>query len=173
MAEITTGEIDSYYERLKKDADRRGYRLNPNVAFTKSLIEGLLVNDRRYGYESCPCRLGSGKKADDTDIICPCDYRDTDIDQYGACYCGLYVSDKVFSGEQTLTSIPERRPSPDERIRIKEHAIVEAFSSGPGGGVRPYPVWRCKVCGYLCARDSPPDRCPICNVGRERFERFA
>jgi ABC-type ATPase with predicted acetyltransferase domain len=25
----------------------------------------------------------------------------------------------------------------------------------------PYPVWRCKVCGYLCARDGPPEVCPI------------
>jgi ferredoxin-thioredoxin reductase catalytic chain len=35
------------------------------------------------------------------------------------------------------------------------------------------PVWRCKVCGYLCARDEPPDLCPICKVKKERFERFA
>jgi rubrerythrin len=35
-----------------------------------------------------------------------------------------------------------------------------------------YPVWRCKVCGYICARDEPPDQCPICKVGKERFERF-
>lgn len=33
-------------------------------------------------------------------------------------------------------------------------------------------IWRCKVCGYLCARESPPETCPICNVGRERFEEF-
>jgi rubrerythrin len=35
-----------------------------------------------------------------------------------------------------------------------------------------YPVWRCKVCGYLAARDEPPDLCPICKASRERFERF-
>jgi ferredoxin-thioredoxin reductase catalytic chain len=36
----------------------------------------------------------------------------------------------------------------------------------------PLPVWRCKVCGYLCARDEPPEICPICKAGKERFERF-
>jgi ferredoxin-thioredoxin reductase catalytic chain len=35
-----------------------------------------------------------------------------------------------------------------------------------------YPVWRCKVCGYICARDEPPDLCPICKASKERFERF-
>lgn len=33
-------------------------------------------------------------------------------------------------------------------------------------------VWRCKVCGYLCARDSPPETCPICGVDADRFEKF-
>jgi ferredoxin-thioredoxin reductase catalytic chain len=36
----------------------------------------------------------------------------------------------------------------------------------------PLPVWRCKVCGYLCARDSPPEVCPICKAKKERFEKF-
>ena len=34
------------------------------------------------------------------------------------------------------------------------------------------PVWRCKVCGYLCARDSPPEVCPICKAKKDRFEVF-
>jgi ferredoxin-thioredoxin reductase catalytic chain len=34
------------------------------------------------------------------------------------------------------------------------------------------PVWRCKVCGYLCARQNPPEVCPICKAGKERFELF-
>jgi ferredoxin-thioredoxin reductase catalytic subunit len=157
-------EIDAFYEQLKKDAERRGYRLNPDAGFTKSLIEGLLVNDKRYGYEACPCRLATGRKADDLDIICPCDYRDSDIDKYGACYCGLYVSEKVYKGEQRLSPIPESRQAPENR---KKAAV---FASD--GGARSYPVWRCKVCGYLCARDSPPDKCPICYVSKERFEPF-
>jgi ferredoxin-thioredoxin reductase catalytic chain len=36
----------------------------------------------------------------------------------------------------------------------------------------PLPVWRCKVCGYLCARDEPPELCPICKASKDRFERF-
>ncbi|MGD2166168.1 MAG: ferredoxin:glutaredoxin reductase, partial [Anaerolineae bacterium] len=34
------------------------------------------------------------------------------------------------------------------------------------------PVWRCRVCGYLCARERPPGRCPICKATQERFDRF-
>jgi rubrerythrin len=35
-----------------------------------------------------------------------------------------------------------------------------------------YPVWRCRVCGYLCARDGPPGVCPVCKAEKDRFERF-
>jgi ferredoxin-thioredoxin reductase catalytic chain len=34
------------------------------------------------------------------------------------------------------------------------------------------PVWRCRVCGYLCAREGPPEVCPVCKAKKERFERF-
>ncbi len=28
----------------------------------------------------------------------------------------------------------------------------------------------CTVCGYVYEGDAPPERCPICNVGSEKFE---
>ncbi len=47
-------------------------------------------------------------------------------------------------------------------------AAQEAAEPRPAG----MPVWRCKVCGYLCAREKPPGVCPICKAQRERFEIF-
>ena len=79
-------EVEDSYLRLKKDVEARGYYLNPDVPFTKDLVRGLLVNERRFGYQSCPCRLASGVKAADLDIICPCDYRDPDLTEYDTCY---------------------------------------------------------------------------------------
>jgi ferredoxin-thioredoxin reductase catalytic subunit len=163
--EVRIPEIDRLYERLYKEAEGAGYHLNPDVEFAKHLVKSLITNERRYGYWACPCRLASGKKQDDLDIICPCDYRDPDLNEYGACYCALYVSDAVRRGEKKAGSIPERRPPPAERKR-------EARTEGgtPTGLSRP--VWRCKVCGYLCARDEPPEVCPICKAKKDRFERF-
>lgn len=84
--DITTEEIDRIYEQFKKEAEAGGYHLNPDISFTKDLVEGLLVNEKRYGYRSCPCRLASGNRNEDLDIICPCDYRDPDLTDYDACY---------------------------------------------------------------------------------------
>ena len=83
---ITPDEVDKSYDRLKAEAEAGGYHLNPEVSFTKELVRGLLANQRRYGYPSCPCRLASGIKEEDLDIICPCDYRDPDLSDYDTCY---------------------------------------------------------------------------------------
>lgn len=162
---IPQEETDKLYARLDKEAEANGYHLNPDIEFTKGLVESLLINEKRYGYWNCPCRLSTGIKEKDLDIICPCDYRDADVLEFGACYCALYVSTAIKNGEQKAHSIPERRPPLEAREKLEKKA-VEAYKQ------LSYPVWRCKVCGYLCARENPPEICPICKAKKERFERF-
>ncbi|MEI7833067.1 MAG: ferredoxin-thioredoxin reductase catalytic domain-containing protein, partial [bacterium] len=84
--------IAELYARLLREAEEGGYRLNPDEEFVKELVAGLLANEARYGYVACPCRLASGERAKDLDLICPCDYRDPDLAEFGTCYCALYVS---------------------------------------------------------------------------------
>ncbi len=101
---------------------------------TRRLLNGLLVNEKRYGYPSCPCRLASGNKEDDLDIICPCDYRDPDLDDYNACYCSLYVSQAAMEGKVKIGSIPERRPPREKRLKMKSRkpaaTLIFAASAG-------------------------------------------
>jgi ferredoxin-thioredoxin reductase catalytic subunit len=174
----TREEIDAVHARLVKEAEASGYHLNPDAEFTKDLVEGLLVNERRYGYWNCPCRLASGSREKDMDIICPCDYRDPDIAQYGACYCALYVNEEIFQGRRKARTIPERRPkekramSGDRAAKKVEEAQAKPRTGPAGLPPLSVPVWRCRACGYLCGRAGPPERCPICKVPKERFERF-
>ena len=82
----TPEQVDRLCDKLQRDAEAGGYHLNPEAEFTRDLVRGLLVNEGRYGYASCPCRLASGVKEEDLDIVCPCDYRDADLAEHGACY---------------------------------------------------------------------------------------
>jgi ferredoxin-thioredoxin reductase catalytic chain len=168
-------EADELYARLEHDADAHGYHLNPDREFTHELVEGLVCNTKRFGYPACPCRLAAGVREEDLDIICPCDYRDADLAEHGCCYCSLYVSDEVLAGgQQPPHSIPERRPPEGERGVGR--AGRRAGVGGPGGAISSLtpslPVLRCRVCGYLCAREAPPGKCPICGATSDRFERF-
>lgn len=164
--EISDDEAKKLYQRLNEEAEQSGYHLNPDVEFTLDLVRGILKNQKRYGYWSCPCRLAFGNKEEDLDIICPCDYRDSDLSDYGTCYCALYVTEGVLRGETKVGPISERRPPIKERKRAKPTSMASGIPS------LSFPVWRCKVCGYLCARDGPPEVCPICFAKKDRFERF-
>jgi len=162
---MSTTTVEGLYAALEAEGEKAGYYLNPDKAFVLELLEGLLVNEQRLGYRACPCRLASGERSEDLDIICPCDYRDADLSEHGACYCALYVSQEVLDGKQKLRPIPERRVPQESRQTPKS-------TDTPLPSQLPYPVWRCKVCGYLCARERPPALCPICKAQAERFERF-
>ena len=172
MLEISQEKIDRLYINLKKEAASGGYFLNPDVEFTKDLIKSLLINDARYGYRACPCRLADGVKEKDLDIICPCDYRDPDLSEHGACYCALYVSKEIYDGKKEAEPIAERRLPPEKRENMKKENTSPTEGRAFGQKLN-YPVWRCKVCGYLCARNEPPEICPVCKAKKERFERFA
>ncbi len=137
-------------DQLKAKVEKRGYFLNPDLTMTDPLVESLLVNEERYGYQFCPCRLASGDYTQDVDLICPCDYRDQDINEYGTCFCGLYVSQEVVMGKQQVEPIPERRESPRSELK----------------------TWRCNVCGYVSIRPHAPNICPICGVTHDRFEEY-
>ena len=211
--QTTPEEVEELYTRLRSEAKAGGYHLNPDEEFTRDLTEALITNTRRYGYQSCPCRLADGTRDKDLDIICPCDYRDPDLAEFGACYCALYVSGEIADGKAEAGLIPERRKrASDTETRGRGDAEGESdaesrnhHSTGSGqagdtggnpererGGVGAwgkspegatgrlndgekeldYPVWRCPVCGYLCAREHPPEKCPICKADKDRFKRF-
>ncbi|MCX6554866.1 MAG: ferredoxin:glutaredoxin reductase [Candidatus Aminicenantes bacterium] len=164
---INDAAIDALRQKLQREGSASGYHLNIDREFVRELVRSLLVNQQRYGYPACPCRLATGDKAADLDIICPCDYRDADLNEFGACFCALYVGQEVMEGRKQAASIPERRPPASER----RAARAEISGNLPVGKLS-QPVWRCKVCGYLCARGEPPDTCPICKAKKDRFERF-
>jgi ferredoxin-thioredoxin reductase catalytic subunit len=102
--------VEKYYESLKKFAPTKELILNQDWKIVEPLLEGLLKNGERYGMRTCPCRLAAGNREKDKDIICPCIYAKPDIEQYGACYCWLFVSDEWNEMKIPHVQIPERRP---------------------------------------------------------------
>ncbi len=101
---------EQLYEMLKKAQEPRGYYFSNNHSFVFDLLEALILNRERYGYMCCPCRLASGDRQNDRDIICPCVYREPDVKEFGSCYCNLYVSREWNDGKIPHSYVPERRP---------------------------------------------------------------
>ena len=105
-------EAEKLYEILKKVQEPKGYFFSKDSKRVFELMDALLVNKKRYGYMSCPCRLASGDRKTDQDILCPCVYREADVKEYGSCYCNLYVSKEWNEEKIPHKYIPEKRTSP-------------------------------------------------------------
>lgn len=178
---MTKVAIEAVRARAEADARTYGIYLVPDAELLQAFLEGLKVNEDRYGYPSCPCRLASGKLEYDRDIICPCDYRDPDVAEYGACYCRLYVSKEVHESKD-LPTVPERRPiekqswsyqastAPPSETKPEETVSLETPKKEAKGLPQLKPkLWYCKQCGYVVYRDDPPYVCPICKAKRELF----
>ncbi|CAB5138554.1 hypothetical protein D3OALGA1CA_3705 [Olavius algarvensis associated proteobacterium Delta 3] len=106
-------DAQTLYTMLKNVQEPKGYFFNVDRERVDELLEALIANKERYGYMVCPCRLASGEKDQDKDIICPCVYREPDVQEYGSCYCNLYVSRQWNENTIPHDYVPERRP-PDK-----------------------------------------------------------
>lgn len=103
-------DTETLFDTLRRVQEPKGYYFNRDRQRVDELLDALLVNRKRYGYMACPCRLASGDRDKDRDIICPCIYREPDIREFGSCYCNLYVSRAWNDGLLVHEYVPERRP---------------------------------------------------------------
>ena len=103
-----------------KICEINGWILQKDKQTLNDLLEGLVENKKRYGYQSCPCRFTSGKRELDRDIICPCNYAPLDIEEYDTCYCNLFLSPDFYKKQaQKFFQILERRPVEKETAILK------------------------------------------------------
>ncbi len=103
-------DAQKLYEMMNKVQEPKGYYFNEDRERTIELLDALIQNKERYGYMGCPCRLLSGDRDNDRDIICPCTYSVPDIAEFGSCYCNLYVSKDWNENKIPHAYVPERRP---------------------------------------------------------------
>ncbi|MEJ2315188.1 MAG: ferredoxin-thioredoxin reductase catalytic domain-containing protein, partial [Nitrospirota bacterium] len=103
------------YDILDKYARSRGMELNADREFVIEIAAGLLKNQERYGYRSCPCRLATGIIDRDRDIICPCVYMPPDVEEYSI--------DEAFAD---LTGLRRTFHGPYGEIARKIQEAVEA-----------------------------------------------
>ncbi|MCF7928459.1 MAG: ferredoxin:thioredoxin reductase [Spirochaetales bacterium] len=101
---------EEVYTFVRMAAEHHGWVVSPDTQFVEILVDGLQENFNTYGYFLCPCRDGEGSRKADRDIVCPCVYSKPDIDEYGHCYCGLYLDPDFAASGRLPEPIPERRP---------------------------------------------------------------
>ncbi len=112
--------LEGMLEYCKNVSRINNWIINRDEQTLKDLIDGLSENKKMYGYQSCPCRLASGNRDLDRDLICPCDYAPLDIKEFGACYCNLYLQNDFYEDiKKDYIVVPERRPVEKEEATME------------------------------------------------------
>ena len=92
MTEADPGTEEEILDWARGEADRCGYRLNPDERQLGAVVKGLARNRDRFGMRYCPCRLRSGDPEKDAAIVCPCVHRDQEVESEGRCHCNLFLA---------------------------------------------------------------------------------
>lgn len=88
---------DKFLHEIKGLSEKNEFQVNPDQEKVKSLIQGVMENERNHGMKYCPCRLTTKDFEEDLKLVCPCNFRIQEtykekID--GECWCGLFVKKK-------------------------------------------------------------------------------
>jgi len=75
---------------IEKYCEQKGYAINPSWMMATNLKSNLCEMEATFGKRYCPCFEPSGDKTLDKKMMCPCEYVEDEIAEYGTCHCALF-----------------------------------------------------------------------------------
>ena len=87
----------------------------------EEILTGLTINEKRYGYKVCPCRLAAGKYQLDCDIFARVPIVFRMLKRTAGVIVHYLLSDRYVSGD---TSVPQYVPDSRERSAVGEKRAV-------------------------------------------------
>ena len=91
MAGDNNKDIENLRKKMQEYAKSAGIKLNPDKKTLDCVLTGLLKRKEKFNALYCPCRVVTGDKKKDKEIICPCIFHRGEIELQGHCKCGLFV----------------------------------------------------------------------------------
>jgi len=80
-----------FVERHDK-SNKQKIQLNPDREKVEFIAKNVLANEAKKGFKFCPCKITTGKTADDLKIICPCNFfAQKTWNERGDCWCSLFM----------------------------------------------------------------------------------
>ena len=84
--------VKKQHRWIVKYAAQKNYVLNPSLMMSKNLEVWLSEMEATFGKRYCPCFEPSGDVVLDKKMMCPCEYIEDEIAEYGTCHCALFGS---------------------------------------------------------------------------------
>ena len=89
---------------IKKYCEKNGYAMNPNWMMATNLKSNLCEMEATFGKRYCPCFEPSGDEVLDKKMMCPCEYIEDEIKEYGTCHCALFGPADLSKAEWKASS---------------------------------------------------------------------
>jgi ferredoxin-thioredoxin reductase catalytic subunit len=90
-------DLWKYREKVKKQdrwmqkyIAKNNYALNPSWMMSTNLKIWLSEMEATFGKRFCPCFEPSADTALNKKMMCPCEYVEDEIKEYGTCHCALF-----------------------------------------------------------------------------------
>lgn len=75
---------------MKKYIAQNNYAINPSWMMSTNLKVWLSEMDATFGQRFCPCFEPSSDAKLNKKMMCPCEYVEDEIKEYGTCHCALF-----------------------------------------------------------------------------------
>lgn len=75
---------------LEKYSEQNNYALNPSWMMLTNLKSNLCEMEATFGKRYCPCFEPSADEELNKKMMCPCEFIDDEIAEYGTCHCALF-----------------------------------------------------------------------------------
>ena len=77
---------------IQKFTTQKNYVLNPSWMMSTNLEIWISEMEKTFGKRYCPCFEPSNDEALNKKMLCPCEFIDDEIEEYGTCHCALFGS---------------------------------------------------------------------------------
>ena len=112
--------VKKQHRWIVKYAAQKNYVLNPSLMMSKNLEVWLSEMEATFGKRYCPCFEPSGDAVLDKKMMCPCEYIEDEIAEYGTCHCALFGSSDLDKAGWKASS---------QRL-MKEYRVPLNFKNG-------------------------------------------
>jgi ferredoxin-thioredoxin reductase catalytic subunit len=75
---------------IRRFAKKKNYVVNPNLMMSTNLQIWLAEMEATFGKRYCPCFEPSADPELNRHMLCPCQFIDDEIAEYGSCHCSLF-----------------------------------------------------------------------------------
>jgi rubrerythrin len=145
------------YAAFAEQAEKEG---KPNVA---RLFRAASYSEQVHATKHLRTLGGIGASEDN--LAAAAGGENFEIDEMYPAYIAVAQLQAEKGAEQSMYRALEA-----EKVHAKLYkAAHEAMAKGQDANTQT--IWVCPVCGFTM-EGEPPDRCPICNTPKERFQKF-